>query len=62
MYHVTDAVLALLQKLQAQLDGWRGVQSPNRWRLRRLYRRQQRYPHPGPRETYDELIESLRDG
>lgn len=32
----------------------------DRERLKRLYEIQMRHPAPGPRETYDELIASLR--
>ena len=58
---VTDSVLAHLEILQAELDDRRGVQRPNRWRLRRLYLWQQRQQPLGPRETYDEIAKlSLR--
>ncbi|MEX1995695.1 MAG: hypothetical protein WD887_02880 [Candidatus Saccharimonadales bacterium] len=53
---VTDTVLGELEVIQAELNSRRGVTTPNRWRLRRLYRWQQRHQPKGPRETYDDLI------
>ena len=53
---VVDILLSLLQVIQAEFDRRRGSRKPNRWRLRRLYRYQQRHPTKGPRETYDDLI------
>ncbi len=58
--NITDYVLAELEVIQAELDSRRGVQRPNRWRLRRLYRWQQRQRQSEPRETYAKLISELR--
>ena len=57
--NITDYVLAELEVIQAELDSRHGVTTPNRWRLKRLWRWQQRHGDNGPRETYDELITGL---
>ncbi len=57
--NITDYVLAKLEVLQAELNSRRGTRKLNRWRLRRLYRWQQRHQPMGPCATYDELIAGL---
>jgi hypothetical protein len=51
----------MIRRLQRRLDrGRRYFRRVDRERLKRLYEFQLQHPDPGPRETYDELIASLR--
>lgn len=56
-----DTTLALRERITAARMSVSGTRYPaNRWRLRRLYRWQQRHGDKGPRTTYDELFSEPR--
>lgn len=55
-----DEGLLMLRRLQQRIERGRPDRRVDCERLQRLYQLQLKHPDPGPRETYAELIATLR--